>query len=122
MSDTLLEIRNLYVRYNTDDAVVCALNDFRLTVKRGQKIGMVGETGAGKTTAALSILRLLPDKVGQIVSGEILYNGEDLLTLEKAEMLGLRGTKISMIFQDPMTSLNPIHPVGAQILEVLDLH
>lgn len=122
MSDTLLEIRNLYVRYNTDDAVVCALNDFRLTVKRGQKIGMVGETGAGKTTAALSILRLLPDKVGQIVSGEILYNGEDLLTLEKAEMLGLRGTKISMIFQDPMTSLNPIHPVGAQILEVLNLH
>lgn len=122
MSDTLLEIRNLYVRYNTDDAVVCALNDFSLTVERGQKIGMVGETGAGKTTAALSILRLLPDKVGQIVSGEILYNGEDLLTLEKAEMLGLRGTKISMIFQDPMTSLNPIHPVGAQILEVLDLH
>lgn len=122
MSYTLLEIRNLYVRYNTDDAVVCALNDFSLTVERGQKIGVVGETGAGKTTAALSILRLLPDKVGQIVSGEILYNGEDLLTLEKAEMLGLRGTKISMIFQDPMTSLNPIHPVGAQILEVLDLH
>ena len=122
MSYTLLEIRNLYVRYNTDDAVVCALNDFSLTVERGQKIGVVGETGAGKTTAALSILRLLPDKVGQIVSGEILYNGEDLLTLEKAEMLGLRGTKISMIFQDPMTSLNPIHPVGAQILEVLNLH
>ncbi len=120
--DYLLQISDLTVQYNTDDAVVHSVNDFKLKLIRGEARGLVGETGAGKTTLALSILRLLPPKVGEIVKGSINYNGEDLLTLPEAEMLPLRGKKISMIFQDPMTSLNPTHTVGAQIHEVLDLH
>ncbi len=120
--DNLLEISNLSVEYLTDDAVVKAVNNFNLELVRGEARGLVGETGAGKTTLALSILRLLPEKVGNIKNGSILYNNEELLTLPEAEMLPLRGKKISMIFQDPMTSLNPTHTVGSQIHEVLDLH
>ena len=122
MSDYLLEIDKLNVEYITDDAIVYALNDFSLSVERGEKIGLVGETGAGKTTMALSILRLLPKKVGKITSGSIKYEGEELLDKPESYMLGLRGRKISMIFQDPMTSLNPVKSVGDQVLEVLDLH
>ena len=120
--DILLEIKNLYAQYNTDDAVVHALNGFHLTLHRGEKLGLVGETGAGKTTMALSILRLLPPRVGQITHGSILYDGTDILHASPKEMLGLRGERISMIFQDPMTSLNPVSTVGDQILEVLNLH
>ena len=122
MNDILLEIENLNVQYNTDDAVVHALNNFSLTVKRGEVLGIVGETGAGKSTMALSILKLLPAKVGEITSGSIRYNDKDVLAANPKEMLQLRGAKISMIFQDPMTSLNPILTVGEQIGEVLDLH
>ena len=118
----LLDISDLTVQYNTDDAVVHAVNDFHLQLVKGETRGLVGETGAGKTTLALSILRLLPERVGEVVKGSIRYDGEELLELHEAEMLPLRGKKISMIFQDPMTSLNPTHTVGAQILEVLDLH
>lgn len=118
----LLEISDLTVRYNTDDAVVHAVNDFNLNLVRGEARGLVGETGAGKTTLALSILRLLPERVGEIKSGSIVYNGQELLKLPEAEMLPLRGKRISMIFQDPMTSLNPTQTVGNQILEVLNLH
>ena len=118
----LLDISDLTVQYNTDDAVVHAVNDFNLKLAKGETRGLVGETGAGKTTLALSILRLLPERVGQIVKGDIVYEGQELLKLPEAEMLPLRGKKISMIFQDPMTSLNPTHTVGDQILEVLDLH
>ena len=118
----LLEISNLNVQYNTDDAVVYAVNDLSLKLVRGEAQGLVGETGAGKTTLALSILRLLPQRVGEVTKGSIEYDGEDLLKLPEAEMLPLRGKKISMIFQDPMTSLNPTHTVGDQILEVLNLH
>ena len=121
-SENLLEISDLHVQYNTDDAVVHALNGLNLTVKRGAKLGLVGETGAGKTTLALSILRLLPARVGEVTEGSIVYDGDDLLKQPESFMLGLRGEKISMIFQDPMTSLNPTHTVGDQILEVLDLH
>jgi len=121
-SENLLEVSNLHVQYNTDDAVVHALNGLNLKVKRGDKLGLVGETGAGKTTLALSILRLLPAKVGEATEGSIIYDGDDLLKEPESFMLGLRGEKISMIFQDPMTSLNPTHTVGDQILEVLDLH
>lgn len=121
-SDNLLEISDLHVQYNTDDAVVHALNGLSLKVKKGAKLGLVGETGAGKTTLALSVLRLLPAGVGEITEGSIIYDGDDLLKQPESFMLGLRGEKISMIFQDPMTSLNPTHTVGDQILEVLDLH
>ena len=122
MKDYLLEIDKLNVEYITDDAIVYALNDFSLAVQRGEKIGLVGETGAGKTTMALSILRLLPKKVGKITSGSIKYEGEELLDKPESYMQGLRGRRISMIFQDPMTSLNPVKTVGDQVLEVLDLH
>lgn len=122
MKDYLLEIDKLNVEYITDDAIVYALNVFSLAVQRGEKIGLVGETGAGKTTMALSILRLLPKKVGKITSGSIKYEGEELLDKPDSYMQGLRGRRISMIFQDPMTSLNPVKTVGDQVLEVLDLH
>lgn len=118
----LLNISGLTVQYKTDDAIVHAVNDLDLKLGKGETVGLVGETGAGKTTLALSILRLLPERVGQIVSGSIQYDGDELLTLPEAEMLGLRGKRISMIFQDPMTSLDPTKTVGEQILEVLDLH
>ena len=120
--NSLLEIRDLYVQYNTDDAVVHAVNGLSLTVRRGESIGLVGETGAGKTTTALSILKLLPAKIGEITQGTILYNGQDLIKASEKEMQRLRGEKISMIFQDPMTSLNPVLTVGSQIYEVLELH
>lgn len=122
MSDAILEIKDLHVQYNTDDAVVHALNGLNLTLEKGGVLGLVGETGAGKTTMALSILKLLPEKVGQVTKGTITYNSLDILKARKHQMMKLRGAKISMIFQDPMTSLNPIITVGDQILEVLDLH
>ncbi len=121
-SDPVLEIKDLHVQYNTDEAVVYALNGFNLTLGRGEKLGLVGETGAGKTTMALSILRLLPAKVGEITQSSIIYDGVDILSAKEKDMLKLRGRRISMIFQDPMTSLNPVITVGDQILEVLKLH
>ena len=120
--DNLMEISDLTVRYNTDDAVVHAVNNFNLKLVRGEARGLVGETGAGKPTLALSILRLLPERVGEVTGGSIVYDGQELLNLPEAEMLPLRGKRISMIFQDPMTSLNPTQTVGDQILEVLNLH
>ncbi|MCI5957642.1 MAG: ABC transporter ATP-binding protein [Clostridiales bacterium] len=120
--ENLLEIRDLRVQYNTDDAVVHALNGFSLSMKKGENLGLVGETGAGKSTMALSIMRLLPAKVGEITGGSILYDGIDVVHAPESEMQKLRGERISMIFQDPMTSLNPVLTVGKQILEVLELH
>ncbi len=121
-SGPLLDIQDLFVQYNTDDAVIHALNGFSLSLHRGEKLGLVGETGAGKTTMALSVLRLLPPRVGCVTQGSIRYDGQDILSAPPQEMLSLRGRRISMIFQDPMTSLNPVITVGDQILEVLELH
>jgi len=118
----LLEIKDLFVQYNTDDAVVHAINGLNLSLEKGEHLGLVGETGAGKTTMALSILRLLPVQVGEIKSGSILYEGQDLLALPENEMRKIRGQKISMIFQEPMTNLNPTKTVGLPVREVLDLH
>ena len=118
----LLEIRNLVVKYFTSDGTVHAVNDISLSLSEGDTLGLVGETGAGKTTTALSILRLLPDPPGKIVSGEILFRGEDLLKKSKAEMQSIRGGQISMIFQDPMTALNPVIRVVDQIAEVISIH
>jgi peptide/nickel transport system ATP-binding protein len=118
----LLEIKDLFVQYNTDEGAVYALNGVNFSLERGETLGLVGETGAGKTTLALSILRLLPESVGEIKSGSIEYEGNNLLSFSKEEMRKIRGEKISMIFQDPMTSLNPTKTVGRQVREVLDLH
>ena len=122
MTENLLTIEDLYVQYNTDDAVVHALNGLNLKLRKGESLGLVGETGAGKTTAALSILKLLPTKVGKITKGQITYNGTDIIAADNKEMREIRGAKIAMIFQDPMSSLNPILTVGDQISEVLELH
>ncbi|MBO5493415.1 MAG: ABC transporter ATP-binding protein [Pyramidobacter sp.] len=122
MSEKLLEVKDLHVMYRTDDDNVYALNGVDIAVEKGKTLGLVGETGAGKTTLALSIMRLLPDRVGFITKGGITLEGRDLLSLTEADMRTLRGSDISMIFQDPMTSLNPIHTVGDQIAEVIALH
>ncbi|MBI9048755.1 MAG: ABC transporter ATP-binding protein [Anaerolineaceae bacterium] len=122
MTETLLEIRDLSVLYKTDLETVYAVNGISLKLNRGETLGIVGETGAGKTTTALSILRLLPDRTAQITGGQILFSETDLLLLEENSMRKIRGKKISMVFQDPMTALNPVIPIGEQIAEALLLH
>ena len=122
MDSNLLEIKDLCVQYKTHNGTVYAVNGVNLTLKKGETLGLVGETGAGKTTTALSILRLLPDRIGEIKSGSILLDGEEITKISEAEMRNIRGNKVSMIFQDPMTSLNPILPVGQQIGEAVLLH
>lgn len=118
----LLEIRDLEVIYKTDLETVQAVNGVSLELAPGETLGLVGETGAGKTTLALSILQLLPDRTGRITNGGIFFKGEDLLSKSHREMCDIRGEKISMIFQDPMTALNPTQTVGEQIYEALMLH
>ena len=122
MEEKLLEIENLHVMYKTVEEDVYALNGISFSLEKGETLGLVGETGAGKTTAALSIMRLLPDRVGFITEGDIRFEGKSLLKTNAAEMRAIRGSEISMIFQDPMTSLNPIYTVGTQIAEVIELH
>ncbi len=118
----LLEIRNLHVQYKTDEAIVHAVNGVDLCVDEGETLGLVGETGAGKTTTALTIMGLLPERVGQVTEGELYLNGVDVIHAPEGQLKMMRGATASMIFQDPMTSLNPVIPVGDQILEVLELH
>jgi peptide/nickel transport system ATP-binding protein len=119
----ILSIRDLTVHYITKEMGSCrAVNNFSLDIKEGETIGLVGETGAGKTTVALSILRLLQSPPGKIIGGEIFYKNKDLLKMSISEIRKIRGKEISMIFQDPMTALNPIDTVGKQIAEVIYLH
>ena len=119
---SFLDIKNLTIHYITDDGVVKAVNGIDLSLEKGDTLGLVGETGAGKTTTALGIMGLVPDPPGKVISGEIQYNGEDLLKKSPADMRKIRGGEISMIFQDPMTALNPVLRVGDQIAEVIHLH
>ncbi len=121
-SDKLLEIKNLTVHYESFDATVHAVENLNLSLRHGETLGLVGETGAGKTTTVKSVMRILPDPPAKIVSGEILFDGQDLLKLSGKEMRKIRGKQISMIFQDPMTSLNPVMTVAEQIAEVIRLH
>jgi peptide/nickel transport system ATP-binding protein len=122
MAENTLEIRDLTVQYHTDAAIIHAVNGVSLTLKQGEALGLVGETGAGKTTIARSILRILQTPPAKLMGGQIFFEGEDLLTKTEAEMRKIRGSKISMIFQDPMTALNPIEKVGWQIAEAIKLH
>lgn len=122
MSENILEIRNLVVEYHTDDNIIHAVNGVNLTVKQGETIGLVGETGAGKTTIAKAILRILPTPPAKICGGEIIFQGKDIMALSEKEMRSIRGGKIAMIFQDPMTALNPIQKIGDQIAEAIKLH
>lgn len=121
-TNKIVKIKDLYVDYQTDDGVVHAVNGMNLSLERGKALGLVGETGAGKTTTALSIMRLIPDPPGVIKSGSIELDGKDILNLPIKEMRKLRGKYASMIFQDPMTALNPSLRVGEQIAEVLREH
>ena len=122
MGEYLLNVENLVVEYITESEVVHAVNGISFRMKKGETLGLVGETGAGKTTSALSIMRLLPPKVGVVRSGKIELDGENLLDLKEDDMRKIRGNSIAMIYQDPMTSLNPVLTIGDQILEVLQLH
>lgn len=122
MSENLIDVKNFEIAYETDDGVVRALNGVSIHLKEGETLGLVGETGAGKTTLARGIMRLVPMPPGKIKGGEVVFNGIDLLKLSTADMLKIRGKEISMIFQDPMTSLNPVLTVGEQIEEVIESH
>lgn len=121
-SNILLSISDLRVTYRTEEGLVVAVDDLTFSLRRGETLGLVGETGAGKTTTALSIMQLVPDPPGTIEAGSILFDGEDLLKKKNEEMRKVRGNRISMIFQDPMTSLNPVLTVGFQIEEAVMLH
>lgn len=118
----LLNIENLVVHYITGKTVVRAVNGISLKIEKGEALGLVGETGAGKTTTAYSIMQIIPNPPGKIISGNILFEGEDLNRLSNQAMKKIRGNKISMIFQDPMTALNPVFGVGEQIAEGIRLH
>lgn len=120
--DTLLSIKDLTVHYVLHSGTNKAINNISLDIRRGETFGLVGETGAGKTTIALSILRLLPVPPSKVLGGSILFGGEDLFKISEKKMKTIRGNKISMIFQDPMTALNPIDKVGDQIAEGIMLH
>ena len=121
-SSELIRVEDLEIHYETDDGVVYALNGVSLHVKEGETLGLVGETGAGKTTLAKGILRLIPSPPGKIVGGKVFFEGEDILSYSETEMHKIRGNAISMVFQDPMTSLNPVMTVGDQIAEVIAVH
>jgi peptide/nickel transport system ATP-binding protein len=118
----LLDIKNLSVVYNTEDETVYAVDGLDISLNRGETLGLVGETGAGKTTTALSIMRLLPQGIGKVTSGSITLDGKDIMKASERDIRAIRGNVVFMIFQDPMTSLNPVMTVGNQILEVLRIH
>ncbi len=118
----LLDIQDLKTYFFTEDGVVQAVDGVSFDIEPGQKVGLVGESGCGKSVTALSIMRLVPDPPGRIVEGKVLFQGRNLLDLNKEEMRRIRGASISMIFQDPMTSLNPVFTVGSQIDEAIQLH
>lgn len=121
-NNTLLKVNDLVVEYVSDKKAVQAVNGVTLELNKGETLGLVGETGAGKTTIAKAILRILPDPQAKVKSGEIFFDGQDILKLSEHEMHHIKGNKISMIFQDPMTALNPIMTIGKQISETIGLH
>lgn len=122
MAEKILDVKDLVVEFKTDRGLVTAVNGVNFEVYKGKSLGIVGESGSGKSVTALSIMRLIPDPPGRVAGGEILYRGENVLDIPMDQMRRIRGNKIAMIFQEPMTSLNPVFTVGNQIEEVLELH
>jgi len=122
MGETLLEVRDLKTYFYTEDGVVPAVDGVSFSVDKGETIGIVGESGCGKSVTSLSVMRLIPNPPGKIVDGEIIFEGKNILEKSEAEMRHIRGNEISMIFQEPMTSLNPVFTVGDQIMEAIMLH
>ncbi|HYE82115.1 MAG TPA: ABC transporter ATP-binding protein [Clostridia bacterium] len=122
LEDIILDIKGLKTYFYTDEAVMPAVDGVDFQVRKGETLGIVGESGCGKSVTCLSMLRLVPDPPGRTVAGEIIFRGEDLLKKTKNEMRHIRGNAISMIFQEPMTSLNPVYTIGDQLTEVICLH
>ena len=122
MAKDLVKISNLKTYFYTEDGVIKAVDDVSFRIKEGETLGVVGESGCGKSITAMSLMRLIPNPPGKIVGGEILFEGKSILQLDDAEMRKIRGNKISVIFQEPMTSLNPVFTIGFQINEALILH
>jgi oligopeptide/dipeptide ABC transporter ATP-binding protein len=122
LPDILLEIKDLKTFFYTDEGISRAVDGMDLTIRKGRTLGVIGESGCGKSVTALSVLRLVASPPGRIVSGEILFQGADLLRKDPADMRAIRGNEISMIFQEPMTSLNPVYTIGNQIMEAIILH
>ncbi|MDR2758044.1 MAG: ABC transporter ATP-binding protein [Spirochaetaceae bacterium] len=118
----LIRVEDLTIRYVTDDGIVEALNGVSLSLKEQHTLGLVGETGAGKTTLAKGIMGLIPDPPGEVIKGKVIFDGQDLLKVGEVKLRAIRGNQISMIFQDPMTSLNPVMTIGDQIMEVIRTH
>ena len=118
----ILSIDNLHTHFFTRDGVVRAVESLSLTVQPGEVLGIVGESGCGKSVTALSVMRLIPPKTGRIVQGSVRFEGRDLASLSEAQMRSIRGNQIAMVFQEPMTSLNPVHSIGAQIAEAVRIH
>ena len=121
-ANKFLEVKNLSVKYVTREETVCAVNDVSFSMERGKTLGLVGETGAGKTTIARAVLGILPTPPAVVDQGEILLEGRDILKMPEKELRGIRGNEITMIFQDPMTALNPVMTIGRQIEEVVEVH
>ena len=120
--DIFLEVKDLQIQYTSAGEVIQAVNGVSFSLERGKTLALVGETGAGKTTVCKSILRILPDRSAKVMGGDVILDGEELLQLPEAEMRKIRGRKIAMVFQDPMTALNPVMRVGDQIAEVFKIH
>src|SRR4026209_2308040 len=118
----LLEVKDLRTYFETEDGIVKAVDGISFRLKRGETLGIVGESGSGKSVTNLSIIRLVPDPPGKIVSGEVIFNGQDLLLLTSEAIRKIRGRRIAMIFQDPLTSLNPFMKISKQLMEMTQLH
>lgn len=122
MAETLLQVKNLATHFHTEEGIVKSVQDVSFEVKAGEVLGVVGESGCGKSVTSMSILRLIQQPQGKIVNGQIIFAGQDLLALSEDQMRKIRGNKISLISQDPMTSLNPVLTIGEQIMEAIMLH
>lgn len=119
---SLLNIKDLTVEFHTEDGIIRAVDGVSFAINKGETLGLVGESGCGKSVTALSIMQLIAKPMGKITQGEISFDGQNLLALREDQMRKLRGNRISMIFQEPMTSLNPVFTVGDQIMEAIRLH